>query len=86
MLFNSLEFLLVFLPIILIFFSLISNQFRVPVLLISSLIFYGVPLLLNTSFNVEGEPIVCRPHDAIKTFFSSGLDILYLQNFKIEKK
>ena len=46
----------------------------------------GVPLLLNTSFNVQGEPIVCTPHDAIKTFCSSGLDILYLQNFKIEKK
>ncbi len=42
MLFNSLEFLFVFLPIILIFFSLISNQFRVLFLLISSLIFYGV--------------------------------------------
>lgn len=46
----------------------------------------GVPMLLNTSFNVQGEPIVCSPQDALRTFFSCGLDILYLENFKIEKK
>ena len=44
-----------------------------------------VPLLLNTSFNVQGEPIVNSPHDAIKCFFSSGIDYLILENFVIKK-
>jgi carbamoyltransferase len=38
----------------------------------------GVPLVLNTSFNVSGEPIVCSPSDAVRTFFASGLDVLVL--------
>ncbi len=46
----------------------------------------GVPVLLNTSFNVKGEPIVERPSDAISTFFACGLDILVLENFVIRKK
>ncbi len=45
----------------------------------------GVPLLLNTSFNLAGEPIVCTVEDAIKTFFNSGMDYLILNNFIIEK-
>jgi carbamoyltransferase len=45
----------------------------------------GHPLLLNTSFNVQGEPIVCSPSDAIRTFFASGLDALVLEDFLIEK-
>ena len=45
----------------------------------------GVPVLLNTSFNLNGEPIVCSPTDAIRTFFSSGLDILVLGNYVIQK-
>ena len=44
-----------------------------------------VPILLNTSFNLNGEPIVCTPRDAIRTFFSCGLDILILGNFLIKK-
>ena len=36
----------------------------------------GVPVLLNTSFNVMGEPIVESPIDAIHCFFSTGLDYL----------
>ncbi len=44
-----------------------------------------VPILLNTSFNLNGEPIVCTPRDAIRTFFSCGLDILILGNFIIKK-
>jgi carbamoyltransferase len=38
----------------------------------------GVPLVLNTSFNLNGEPIVCTPSDAIRTFMTSGMDALYL--------
>lgn len=46
----------------------------------------GCPLLLNTSFNVMGEPIVCSPSDAIRTFTESGLDILVINNFIIRKQ
>ena len=45
----------------------------------------GVPVLLNTSFNLRGEPIVCSPKDAIRTFYSSGLDFLALGSFLIPK-
>ena len=43
----------------------------------------GFPILLNTSFNLAGEPIVESPHDAISTFLSSNLDILVLENYLI---
>ncbi len=46
----------------------------------------GAPLLLNTSFNVMGEPIVCNPKDAIDTFMKSGIDILVINNYMIRKK
>tara|TARA_B100001540_G_C15386767_1_gene452586 strand:- start:306 stop:599 length:294 start_codon:yes stop_codon:yes gene_type:complete len=45
-----------------------------------------IPLLLNTSFNLNGEPIVMSPTDAIRTFYSCGLDILVLNNYVIHKK
>lgn len=45
----------------------------------------GCPLLLNTSFNVMGEPIVCTPKDAINTFINSGIDVLVMGNYIIEK-
>ena len=45
----------------------------------------GVPILLNTSFNLNGEPIVCSPTDAIRTFYSCGLDILVMGNFIVYK-
>ncbi len=41
----------------------------------------GVPVLLNTSFNAAGEPIVCTPADAIKTFLATELDILVLGDY-----
>ena len=44
-----------------------------------------VPVLLNTSFNLNGEPIVMSPSDAIRTFHTCGLDTLVLQNYVIEK-
>lgn len=45
----------------------------------------GVPVLMNTSFNVAGEPIVCTPADAIRTFYTSGLDALFLENYLVVK-
>ena len=45
----------------------------------------GVPVLLNTSFNIMGEPIVESPYDAIRCFFSTGLDVLVLGNYVIGK-
>ncbi len=46
----------------------------------------GVPVLLNTSFNGPGEPIIETPSDAIKTFVSRNLDILVINNFIISKE
>jgi carbamoyltransferase len=45
----------------------------------------GVPCLLNTSFNIKGEPIVCTPHDAIRTFAATGLDALAIGPFLLMK-
>jgi carbamoyltransferase len=45
----------------------------------------GTPVIMNTSFNLRGEPIVCTPKDAIRTFYSSGLDFLVLGDFVIAK-
>jgi carbamoyltransferase len=45
----------------------------------------GVPVIMNTSFNLRGEPIVCTPADAVRTFFSSGMDALIIGNFLVEK-
>ena len=45
----------------------------------------GIPIVLNTSFNINNEPMVETPEDAIRTFFSSGSDILYMGSFKITK-
>ncbi len=46
----------------------------------------GVPIVLNTSFNLNGEPIVCSPTDAVKTFFSCGLDALIIGNYVVCKE
>lgn len=45
----------------------------------------GVGALLNTSFNVAGEPIVCSPRDALRTFFCCGMDALVIGNHIVEK-
>lgn len=45
----------------------------------------GIPLILNTSFNVKGEPIVCTPEDAIKCFLNTEIDYLVLGNYLIKK-
>lgn len=46
----------------------------------------GCPVLVNTSFNVRGEPIVCSPDDAIRCFLSTEMDALVLENFLAQKK
>ncbi|MCM8782373.1 MAG: hypothetical protein NC828_04915 [Candidatus Omnitrophica bacterium] len=45
----------------------------------------GIGAVLNTSFNLHGDPMVCSPQDALYTLTSSGLDYLVLENFIIEK-
>jgi carbamoyltransferase len=45
----------------------------------------GVPVIMNTSFNLRGEAIVHTPTDAVRTFFSSGMDALVIGCFLVEK-
>ena len=45
----------------------------------------GVPVLVNTSFNTRGEPIVCTPRDAIECFWTSPFDALVINSFILEK-
>ena len=45
----------------------------------------GCPILVNTSFNVRGEPIVNSPKDAFRCFMGTGLDLLVIENFVLEK-
>jgi carbamoyltransferase len=45
----------------------------------------GLPVLYNTSFNLFGEPLVCTPRDAVRSFYSSGIDAMFVGNFLLEK-
>jgi carbamoyltransferase len=45
----------------------------------------GVPIIINTSFNLAGQPIVENPKQAVSTFFGCGMDVLYIENFKVCK-
>jgi carbamoyltransferase len=45
----------------------------------------GCPVIINTSFNVRGEPMVCSPDDAYRCFMRSDMDVLVLENFILEK-
>jgi len=45
----------------------------------------GHPLLINTSFNLPGEPLVMTPRDAIRSFYASGLDVLAIGRFLVTK-
>lgn len=45
----------------------------------------GHPVVLNTSFNIRGEPIICRPLEAVSCFYSNGLDALIMGNFLVRK-
>jgi len=46
----------------------------------------GCPVLINTSFNVRGEPIVCSPEDAYRCFMRTEMDVLVLENFLLYKE
>ncbi len=46
---------------------------------------YDCPVIINTSFNIRGEPIVCRPEDAYTCFMRTNMDYLIMGNFLIEK-
>ena len=46
---------------------------------------YGCPLIINTSFNVRGEPIVCTPEEAFRCFMRTNMDYLVLGNFLLDK-
>ncbi|HEX8061007.1 MAG TPA: carbamoyltransferase C-terminal domain-containing protein [Cyclobacteriaceae bacterium] len=46
----------------------------------------GVPVLVNTSFNTRGEPIVCTPRDAVECFWTSPLDALVIGSYLLEKQ
>jgi len=45
----------------------------------------GLPVLYNTSFNLFGDPLVCTPRDAVRSFYSSGIDALFVGSFYMEK-
>jgi carbamoyltransferase len=45
----------------------------------------GVPVLVNTSFNTRGEPVVCTPRDALESFWTSPLDALVIGSYLVEK-
>ena len=45
----------------------------------------GIPVLVNTSFNVRGEPIVCSVSDAFKCFINTEMDILVINNIVLHK-
>jgi carbamoyltransferase len=46
----------------------------------------GCPVIINTSFNVRGEPIVCTPHDAYMCFMRTNMDYLVMDRFLLDKK
>ncbi len=46
----------------------------------------GIPIMINTSFNIRGEPIVCSPYDAYKCVMGTGMDYLLIDKFLIKKE
>ena len=46
----------------------------------------GCPVIINTSFNVRGEPIVCTPQDALTCFFRTEMDYLVMGSFLVAKE
>ena len=47
---------------------------------------YGTPVIINTSFNVRGEPIVCSPEDAYMCFMRTNMDYLIMGNYLLNKE
>jgi carbamoyltransferase len=45
----------------------------------------GLPVVYNTSFNLFGEPLVCTPRDAVRSFYSSGIDAMVVGHFFLQK-
>ena len=45
----------------------------------------GLPVLYNTSFNLFSDPLVCTPRDAVRSFYSSGIDAMFVGNFWLQK-
>ena len=45
----------------------------------------GCPVIINTSFNVRGEPIVCRPEEAFKCFMRTDMDFLIMGSYLVDK-
>jgi carbamoyltransferase len=45
----------------------------------------GLPVLYNTSFNLFSDPLVCTPRDAVRSFYSSGIDAMFVGNFLLQK-
>jgi carbamoyltransferase len=45
----------------------------------------GTPVVINTSFNIRGEPVVCAPDDAIKCFMGTDIDFLAIGPFLVSK-
>jgi carbamoyltransferase len=45
----------------------------------------GLPVLYNTSFNLFGDPLVCSPRDAVRSFYSSGIDSMIVGHFILKK-
>ena len=58
------------------FYDLISKFYKIT----------NCPMLVNTSFNIRGEPIVNTPEDALKCFLGTGLDYLIIENYILDKK
>jgi carbamoyltransferase len=46
----------------------------------------GCPMLVNTSFNIRGEPIVCTPEDAYRCFLATDMDVLVVEDCLLEKR
>lgn len=46
----------------------------------------GIPMVLNTSFNLKGEPVVSSPKDAIKSFLATKIDVLAIEDYIVEKR
>jgi len=57
------------------FYRILENYYKIT----------GIPSLINTSFNMHEEPIVCSPDDAIRSFIESGIDYLAIEKFLIKK-